>query len=411
MLKVALHTLGCKVNQYETEQLAAEFARRGFELVSFTEAADVYVINSCTVTHTADAKSRQVARAAARRNPGAKVVLTGCYAETDPGGFSGADLVLGNREKAQIVDRVAELVGEPDAPGADAPRGRTRALLKVQDGCDQFCAYCAVPLVRPVMWSKPLQEAVEEAWELAAGGFTEVVLTGIRLGRYEPDLSRLLAELSEVEGIRRIRMSSIELTDMPPDLLAVMAENPKICRHLHIPLQSGDDAVLARMKRPYRVAEFAAFVREARAALPGLAVTTDIIVGFPGETAEEFEKTLRFAEEISFSRAHVFRYSPRRGTEAAEMRDDVSPREKEERSARLSAVTARCAEEFARSLVGKSVEVLSEGDSGLTDTYVRVMFGEERPAGSIVSVKIERAESGTAFGRVKEEVWTASSAK
>lgn len=440
---MALHTLGCKVNQYETQKMAEGFRSRGFDLVDFSEQADVYVINTCTVTHTADSKSRQAARSAIHRNPEAKVIVTGCYAETSPDDaqkIEGVCIVAGNNEKAGLADRVAGLLGDASVPttdqiraaygrhpaeGVDNPqssfakaaedksaiRNRTRALLKVQDGCDQFCSYCAVPLARSNMSSKPFAEAVGEASDLAGKGYKEIVLTGIRLGRYgdgEKDLADLLEAISEIEGIERIRLSSIELTDMPDELSDLMAKNPKVCRHLHIPLQSGDDRVLARMNRPYTASEFAEFVRNARARVPGVAITTDIMVGFPGETEEEFENTRRFTREMQFSRAHIFRFSPRRGTAAAEMPNPVSAAEKDRRSELLISLASESSREFTESLVGKTVSVLVEGKrpggrmrTGLTDNYVRVAFEvDAHLAGEIVKVEIDSVSQGTALGKL-----------
>lgn len=422
MPRVALRTLGCKVNQYETEKIAEEFRDRGYELVSFSEQADVYVVNSCTVTATADSKSRQAARSAAQRNPGAIVVLTGCYADTSPEqarAVHGVDLVVGNPGKAGLVDAITELLASgghavPDRSRHEERtslrfRGRTRALLKVQDGCNQFCSYCAVPLARPVMESRPLAEVLSEAETIAAGGFKEIVLTGIRLGRYESNgenLRGLVRRIAELDGIERIRLSSIELTDIPGGLLDLMAENSKVCRHLHIPLQSGDDAVLARMNRPYTVEEFRSFVNGARSRVEGIAITTDIMVGFPGETEQEFENTYRLAEEIRFARTHVFRFSPRPRTAAFDMKDDVSAREKERRSALLIEQAGKHSEAFARTLVGKTVPILVESRqsasgmwSGFTDNYVRVGFESSgRCVGKIVHVSIESVSNGMAFG-------------
>ena len=417
MPRVALRTLGCKVNQYETRKLAEDFQSKGFDLVDFSSEADIYVINTCTVTRVADSKSRQAARSAVNRNPQAAVVLTGCYAETSPErlrAIPGVALILGNREKPRLVEQVIGLFGRNERLGKGrlrkpAIRNRTRALLKVQDGCDQFCSYCVVPFARPVMNSKPCGEALEEARALADRGFKEIVLAGIRLGRYEgeqADLVGLLEDLAGVPGIERIRLSSIELTDIREGLLDLMAQGRKICRHLHVPLQSGDNAVLARMDRPYAAEEFSSFVREARAKIPGIAITTDIMVGFPGETEAEFRATYRFAEEMRFARMHVFRYSPRPHTAAAGLPDDVPHAEKERRSARLIELSWRRSQEFASAFLGATVPVLVEGKgingnlrSGLTDNYLKVAFeGAPDLVGKIVDVQIQSVSQGTAFG-------------
>jgi threonylcarbamoyladenosine tRNA methylthiotransferase MtaB len=448
MRRVALYTLGCKVNQYETRKLAEEFQSNGMEIVAFSDEADVYVINTCTVTGTADSKSRQAVRAAAHRNPKATVVVTGCYAETSPEkvkSIEGVGLVVGNRGKDQLVELVNSKFpppgrgparggkipnpkirnpqsappsdGVPPQAGKSAIRnGRTRALLKVQDGCDQFCSYCVVPLARPCMSSRPFDEVIAEAKELASRGFKEVVLTGIRLGRYEDggfDLADLLDRINEIEGIERIRLSSIELTDIHPRIADLIAHKSKLCRHLHIPLQSGSDDILAAMNRPYSAAQFEAFTEGIRGVIPEIAITTDVMVGFPGETSEDFERTYAFAERMKFARMHVFRFSARPGTEAAKLKNNVPATEKARRSARLIELGARCSHEFAAGLIGKTMPVLIEGPvlsevegkkigasmrTGLTDNYIRVMFSGKVSVGEIVQVRIESVEGAVASG-------------
>lgn len=421
MPRVALHTLGCKVNQYETGRIAEEFRSRGFEIVDFRSPADVYVVNTCTVTQTADAKSRQAARSAVQRSPDAVVVVTGCYAETSPdelAAIPGVALVTGNRGKDSLVEQVVALLDVGGIASEDAETslevsreavGRTRALLKIQDGCNQFCSYCAVPLARPNMYCKPLPEVLSEAESLAARGYREIVLTGIRLGLYRDgpaDLCGVLEGVARIPSIERIRLSSIELSDVPEGLIELMGRSQNVCRHLHIPLQSGSDAVLGRMNRPYSVSNFIGFVSEARRILPGLAVTTDIMVGFPGETSEEYQSSYYTAGQLEFSRMHVFRYSPRPGTQSAEMSDDVSDAEKQCRSGRLIALARECSQRFASRLVGNTVGVLVEGKtlganimSGLTDNYVRVVF-QSAPAyaGRLVRVSVESAADGVAKG-------------
>lgn len=413
MPRVALHTLGCKVNQYESEKIAEDFRSRGFDLVKFSDEADIYVVNTCTVTQTADSKSRQAARSAINRNPNAAVVLTGCYAETSPdklGGIEGVSMVVGNLGKARLVDEVlAKLARRPGDVATrrrgETPRtGRTRALLKIQDGCDQFCSYCAVPLARPVMSSRPMAEVLAEARSLAKQGFKEIVLTGIRLGTYEDGLVQLIEGLTEIQGIERIRLSSIEITDIPEGLIELIAETRKVCRHLHVPLQSGDDGVLRRMRRPYTTLNFMAFIGEARTKAPGIGLTTDIMVGFPCETEEEFENTCRFAEKARFSRVHVFPYSARPGTKSAGQKDDITPSDKSRRKARIISLAAECSQEFASSLIGQTVQVLAEGkpvganlSSGITDNYVRVAFEGGRP-GEMADVRVESADNGIAEG-------------
>ena len=426
-MRVALYTLGCKVNQYETQKLAEDFQSKGFDMVDFSDQAEVYVINTCTVTQTADSKSRQAVRTAIHRNPRAAVVVTGCYAETSPEkirSIEGVDLVIGNEGKENLAELVLEstAVGRgkiqnsksairPSTGSGQAIRnGRTRALLKVQDGCDQFCSYCTVPFARPVMSCRPCEEVLSEAKQLAERGFKEIVLTGIRLGVYDDGeiyLTSLIGKLVDIQGIERIRLSSIELTDIPEDLIALMAENRKLCRHIHVPLQSGDDEVLARMNRPYTAAEYISFVENVRSLIPEVAVTTDVMVGFPGETSGQFENTCNLMEYIRFARTHVFRYSPRPRTAAAEMPEDVSAAEKERRSTLLMDMAERCSHDFASSLVGKTLPIIVEGKqvrtgvwSGLTDNYVRVEFEGASHVGEIIDVRIESVTQGTACGRL-----------
>jgi len=421
LVRIAFHTLGCKVNQYETQKMVESFQARGFDVVDFDERADVYIINSCTVTHTADSKSRQAARNAWHRNPQALVVLAGCYAETSPdasAGIEGVSLVLGNRGKDDIADRVLDHLS-PEfvatlAPGkSETTRSeRTRATIKIQDGCDQYCSYCAVPFARSTMYSRPRAEVQAELADLAGRGFREIVLTGIRLGRYQDEDGASLTDIvriaAETPGIERVRLSSIELTDVPEGLIDLMARNRRVCRHLHIPLQSGDAGVLKRMNRPYTPEEFLSFVEQARALVPGLAVTTDIMVGFPGETVEEFESSRRFFERVRFSRAHVFRYSPRPRTAASRLPDDVPAAEKGRRSRALIQLAEKHADEFARCIIGEAVPVLVEGKhtedklrSGFTDNYIRVEFeADDHLVGDIVDVEVHSVSRGRARGTI-----------
>jgi len=419
MARAAFHTLGCKVNQYETQKIAESFLARGFELVDFSERADVYVINSCTVTHTADSKSRQAARNAWRRSPDALVVLTGCYAESSPetaGDVEGVSAVVGNQEKGRIVEHVMNrlapaLVKDLGSAGKpDLRTGRTRALVKVQDGCDRFCSYCVVPFARPVMSSRPLAEILAELESLAGRGFKEVVLTGIRLGCYfdenGTDLTGVVGAAAAVAGIERVRLSSIESTDVPAGLIELMSRNRRVCRHLHVPLQSGHVGILKRMNRPYTPGEYRAFVELVRSQVPGIAITTDIMVGFPGEGEEEFEATRRFMEEVRFARAHVFRYSARPRTAAARLPDEVPAAEKQRRSRILTDLAAVHSAQFAANLVGKTVPILLEGKSirgklwsGLTDNYVRVeVEADAHMAGEVVDVRVIGVSPGRVLG-------------
>lgn len=418
MIRVAVRTLGCKVNQYESEKLLEDFSALGCGIVESLDDADVYIVNTCTVTQTADSKSRQAVRNAIRRGR-AIVVVTGCYAETSPEVFQqmqGVSLVIGNQGKQKIAAEVMRMLEREPLPASYAkvvsrPRySRTRAFLKIQDGCNQFCSYCAVPLARSVVSSKPADEVLAETQSLVQAGHKEIVLVGIRLGRYDghtAGLTGLIEMLARIPKLLRIRLSSIELMDITPSLLKLMSENSKLCPHLHIPLQSGDDGVLRRMNRPYTTENFAALVETLRKLVPRVAITTDMMVGFPGETVAEFEKSCEFVRRMRFARLHVFRYSARPGTTAALLPDDVSCCEKQRRSARLIQLGAACAQEFANSLVGQIVSVLVEGKtttdgrmSGLTDNYMRVFFEcAEQCEGEIIDVLVESAVDGALEGR------------
>lgn len=437
--RVAIATLGCKVNQYESAALAAAFERGGFEVVDFDQVADVYVINTCTVTHLGDRKSRQLIRRAGRQNPAALVVATGCYAQVSPGEvrqIPGVHLVLGNQEKAALVEKVQEaLQGRGRAGGgggedlavqvgdimhshhfqelpAVAATGRTRALIKVQEGCNNFCAYCIIPYARGPVRSRPPGRVLEEARRLVEQGYPELVLTGIHIGAYGQDLAdgtdlaRLVSELRRIDGLKRLRLGSVEPLDFSPRLVAELAAGPPVCRHLHIPLQSGDDQVLHNMRRRYTTARYAGLVETLRQAIPELAITTDLITGFPGETGEQHRRTMEFVRQMSFARLHVFKFSPRRGTPAASLPGRVPAAEIEERSRQLIELGRELAGRFAAGFIGRPVEVLVEEEAaepgwvkGYTDHYLPVVFpGPPDLRGRIVEVRGRSAAGEVLLG-------------
>ncbi|KUK84098.1 MAG: RNA modification enzyme, MiaB family [Pelotomaculum thermopropionicum] len=431
--KVALCTLGCKVNQYESAVIAALFRERGYETVAFEDRADVYIINTCTVTHLGDRKSRQMIRRAARRNPGALIAVTGCYAQTSPEEIlkiPGVDLLVGTRNRARLVDLVETAVkgaGPLNAVTAfeagdefeEIPvlpaQGRVRAYLKIQEGCSNFCTYCIVPYARGPVRSRRAEKVIDTARELVAAGYKEIVLTGIQTGLYgidaggQPALAGLLSRLSGIPGLLRLRLSSIEPNDITPGLVEVLAESKVFCRHLHVPLQSGDDRILKSMGRRYTAGEYARLAEVLRENLPGLGLTTDVMVGFPGETGENFANTCRLIEKISFSGLHVFKYSPRRGTPAAGFAAQVTPEAKEERSRRLIRLGETLSKQFAAAHLGMNLEVLAEQPfgndghmyEGLTGNYVRVIFpadGDLR--GQAVRVKAEKLKGNLLSGRI-----------
>jgi threonylcarbamoyladenosine tRNA methylthiotransferase MtaB len=375
--KLRVATLGCKVNQYETELVRQGLHRIGYTDSLKTEPADVCIVNTCTVTSEGDAKSRQMIRRLNRQNPEARIVVMGCYATRAPEEVAAlpgvADVVTDKRELPDLMSRF----GVIDVPtGLDGFSGRQRAYVKVQDGCLLRCSYCIIPHVRPQLTSRPLQDIVDEVERLTEAGHREVVLTGIHLGHYGVDwnrnkpkeqwvrLAHLLRRLCELPGRFRIRLSSIEATEVTRELIAVMSDHAeKIVPHLHLCLQSGSDPVLRRMRRRWGTRMFLDRCRLLRDSLPQPAITTDIIVGFPGETETEFEQTLRTCSEAGFSKIHAFPFSPRRGTPAAEMPDQIPKSVRSQRVAMLGELEASLRDDYYRSLVGNRLELLVESSS------------------------------------------------
>jgi len=428
MPTIAYHTLGCKVNQYETEKMREALESVGFETVPFGSRADAYVINTCAVTAAADAKSRAAVRRAVRLNPQAYVVVAGCCAELESGHFGaieGVDLIVPNKDKHAVPELVAarfnHVLGDDKqrrSTGIVRPRVRTRAIVKVQDGCDHFCSYCIVPFVRPGRRSRPMSEVLGEIEALAAFGYKEIVLAGIRLGSYSDGpafLPDLILRAAAVQGVERLRLSSVEPWEVDEALIDAVG-HPKVCRHLHIPLQSGDDAVLERMNRPYTGRQYLELVRRIREKVPGIGITTDVMVGFPGESERAFENTCTMIEEAGFSRLHVFRYSPRKMTRAAQMPDQIDEGTKKARSQILAEMGKAAVRRFAESFVGRALEVLVERRSagcgapveaktslaGFADNYVEVRFsGDASLIGRIVTVEITGVDKeGRALGSV-----------
>jgi len=387
-MKVALGSLGCKLNQAETETLARQFAEVGYELVSSAGEADIYILNTCTVTHIADRKSRHLLRLAHRRNPRALVVATGCYAERAPeelARVSGVNLVLGNGDKLRLPRLLAEagLLGAPVVGRREISSRyenlRTRAFIKVQDGCDSFCAYCIVPLVRGRERSLPVSEVLSEVRERVARGYREVVLTGVRIGSYGDngvDLKGLLERILRETEIQRLRLSSLQPQEISPELVRLWRDK-RLCSHFHLCLQSGSDGVLQRMKRRYSLARYEEAVSLIRAVVPEVAITTDVMVGFPGETDGEFEESLSFCRRIEFARMHIFSYSRRSGTGASQLPNQVSDGVKKERSHMMLKLAEESARRFHQRFLGRTVPVLFEQCSngvwsGLTANYIKV---------------------------------------
>jgi threonylcarbamoyladenosine tRNA methylthiotransferase MtaB len=426
MPTVAFHTLGCKVNHYETEAIWQLFKEQGYERVDFEATADVYIINTCTVTNTGDKKSRQVIRRAIRKNPDAVICVTGCYAQTSPAeilAIPGVDVVVGTQDRVKMLDYIEQYKKERQPINAvrnimknrvyeelDVPAftDRTRASLKIQEGCNNFCTFCIIPWARGLMRSRDPKEVIRQAQRLVDAGYKEIVLTGIHTGGYGEDmknynLAMLLKDLEkEVKGLKRLRISSIEASQITDEVIEVIKESNIIVRHLHIPLQSGSDTVLKRMRRKYTMEFFEERLNRLKEVLPGVAITSDVIVGFPGETEEEFMETYNFIKEHRFSELHVFPYSKRTGTPAARMENQVDEEVKNERVQRLITLSDQLAKEYASQFEGEVLEVIPEekfGDdpesslyAGYTDNYLKVVFpGTEAMIGKIVKVKLTKA--------------------
>lgn len=409
-MKAALHNLGCKVNAYETEAMQQILEEAGYEIVPFSEYADVYVINTCSVTNMADRKSRQMLHRAKKQNPDAIVVGAGCYVQTKEAQAlvdESIDIVIGNNKKHELVPllREYEASHRKTACVADINHEKqayeelslsrtaehTRAFIKVQDGCNQFCTYCIIPFARGRVRSRELPDVLQEIRTLAKSGYREVVLTGIHLSSYGVDngetLLHLIEAVHELDGIERIRLGSLEPRIVTDAFAKRLSELPKICPHFHLSLQSGCDAVLSRMNRRYDTAEYEAGCALLRRYFEHPAITTDVIVGFPGETDEEFETTERYLERIHFYEMHIFQYSRREGTKAAAMPDQVPEAVKKERSEKLLALGHRMSGEFRRYYLGRQVTALLEEEflydgkryyTGYTKEYVKVAVETEK---------------------------------
>ncbi|WP_368233283.1 tRNA (N(6)-L-threonylcarbamoyladenosine(37)-C(2))-methylthiotransferase MtaB [Anaerotruncus rubiinfantis] len=429
-MKIAFFTLGCKVNQYETQVLTQLFSAGGYEIVPHTAKADIYLVNSCTVTATGDKKTRQMLRRFKTQNPAARIVLTGCFPQAFPDAaerLPEADVITGARSRGRIVGLVEQnlTTGErivaitPHERGesfetmhADRFSERTRAFVKIEDGCERYCSYCIIPTARGPVRSKPLSDLQNELSGLASAGYREVVLVGINLSCYGKEFGLRLIDAVEcacaAEGISRVRLGSLEPELLSESDIERMSRQPKVCPQFHLSLQSGCDATLSRMNRHYNTAEYAAIVANLRRHFENCAITTDLMVGFPGETEEEFAQSLAFAEKIGFAKVHVFAYSVRPGTRAAAMPDQVPGPDKESRSSRMIKATDDARAAFLRTQVGQTASVLFENRlkdgfyEGYTENYtpVRVLSpgdlrGQERPV-SIVAAYPDWCEGALA---------------
>ncbi|WP_123053000.1 tRNA (N(6)-L-threonylcarbamoyladenosine(37)-C(2))-methylthiotransferase MtaB [Clostridium sp. JN-1] len=430
-MKVGFATLGCRVNQYETEAMAEKFIKQDYEIVKFEDFADVYVINTCTVTNMGDKKSRQMIHRARRQNPNAVIAVVGCYSQIKPQEVSkidGVDIVLGTRNKGDILHWVNEVMNDRSKviEVGDVLKNkvfedlkikeyqdRTRAFLKIQDGCNRFCSYCLIPFARGGVCSRDPKTVVEEVKRLASHGFKEIILSGIHIASYGVDLSgdwnllKMLETLDNIEGIERIRIGSIDPQFFTSGVVEKISVLKKLCHHFHLSLQSGCDATLKRMNRRYTTLEYADIVKDLRKYVKDVSITTDIIVGFPGETDDEFESTYNFLKDIKLSKMHIFKYSSRKGTKAAEMKDQVDAKIKDIRSKRLIQLNEILEGEFISKFIGKNMKVLYEQKisgtenqyEGYTSNYIRaVSESDQNLQGKLVSTKILKVNKDHAVG-------------
>lgn len=417
--KIAFITLGCKVNLYDTEAMAELFTEKGYKVVDFEEYADVYLINTCTVTNLGDKKSRQMIRHAKRINPNSVVVATGCYAQVaseEVAKIEGINIVIGTKNRSEIVEtvenyvaengvvnNVSDIMGEKEFEPLQISRltNRTRAYIKIQEGCNRYCTYCIIPYARGPIRSRKPEEVVEEVKKLAENGFKEVVLTGIHVASYGLDLGNItLADIIEkvhsVDGIERIRFSSMEPLAIDNEFVARMSKLPKVCDHYHLSLQSGCNRTLKRMNRKYNAEQYAEACERLRNAFPNVAITTDIIVGFPDETEEDFKESLAFAERMKLDKIHTFPYSPKKGTPAAKMKNQISGDVKSQRSKEMIALSDKMNIDFLNNNIGKTVPVLFEDMEngfwqGHTTNYIKVLAkSDENLNNKIVDVKLDK---------------------
>jgi len=435
MRKIAFYTLGCKVNQADTASMEEIFRKAGYEIVSFNQAADVYLINTCVVTNNGQRRSRQIINRAVRHNPLSLTVVTGCYPQTAPEevkAIEGVDVIIGNQERGRIVELVETALNEKrteildnvqkmtvdtkfEELGAGTETDKTRAFLKIQEGCNQYCTYCIIPYARGPLRSRSLENIKAEVAKLVAAGYKEVVLIGIHLGCYgkeqggEVTLYDAVLSALSVDGLKRLRLGSLESVEVDPRILDLMEVDSRLCRHLHLPLQSGCDKILQAMHRPYDTARYGELLRNIKAQIPDIAITTDIIVGFPGETEEDFADTMHFAEECGFAKMHIFPYSKRKGTPAEKMPNQIIEAVKEERAARLGALDAKMFHACLENAVGTESEVLFEqpvGDEhieGLISSYQRVIVkAPDNLCGEIAKVKIVGVQEDFLVGELAE---------
>ena len=425
--KVAFVSLGCKVNQYETNAMSQEFVEAGYDVVDFNDVADIYVVNTCTVTNMADRKSRQMLRRVKEISPEAVLVATGCYAQVGKDELEkieDIDLIIGNNEKKDIVEIIENYQNEVNSIitdvmhqkdyvefGTTTYTEKTRAVVKIQDGCDRFCSYCIIPYARGRVRSRKIENIIKEVEQIVDNGMKEIVITGIHIASYGKDfnyeitLIDLLEELNKIEGLKRIRLGSIEPTIITEEFVNRLSKLEKICDHFHLSLQSGCDETLKRMNRRYTCHEFENGTKILREKFPNAALTTDIIVGFPGETDEEFNKTYEFLKRVAFYKMHVFKYSQRKGTKAAVMPNQIDGTIKEERSKTLLQLSDENEEMYNSKYIGRQVEVLFEEKDGEfykghTTNYIEVFAKGDNLENKIVTVMVNESNKENLVGDV-----------
>jgi len=422
-MRVAFYTLGCKLNQAETESLANRFSQSGFQLVSPDDGADIYIANTCTVTHIADRKSRHWLRLARRRNPRALIIATGCYAQRNRQELAKlADLVIDNKKKEHLLALIQTLSLEARRPGkgetkqsqVPAAAVRTRSLVKIQDGCHSPCTYCIVPKVRPYEYSLPASQIIDEVKQKVALGYKEVVLTGTKVGSYRDgstDLRDLVQGILSSTDIERLRLSSLQPSEISPEFLTLW-QDEKLCRHFHLALQSGSETVLQRMRRSYSLNQYQRTVNLIKEKIPNVAITTDIMVGFPGESDEEFEQGYSFCQQAGFANIHVFPFSPRPETTAARMPGQIKNNVKQERNQRMLELSRSSRRRFCEQFLGQTMPVLWEKEtspgsgiySGLTGNYIRVFTNSKKPLNNAITpVKLVEFYNQGILGEMMDE--------
>lgn len=432
-MKVAFATLGCRVNVYESEAMSEKFIKEGYEVTEFDEFSDVYVINTCTVTNMGDKKSRQMISRARRKNPEAIIAVVGCYSQVaskEVSEIEGVDVVLGTRNKSEVVYWVNRAREEQkqqvkvndvlknktfDELNIEEYQDKTRAFLKIQDGCNRFCSYCLIPFARGAVCSKTPDKIIEEVKKLAEHGFKEIILSGIHIASYGVDLDKninlitVLEEINKIDGIERIRIGSIDPTFFTEEVIKKVAEIDKMCPHFHLSMQSGCDETLKRMNRSYSAMEYKDSVDNLRKYIKDVSITTDVIVGFPGESEEEFLQTYEFLKEIKLSKTHVFKFSPRTGTKAAVMKEQVDGKIKDRRSNMLIELNKENELSFMNKFIDNTMNVLFEQESnshkgfyeGYTPNYIKVLAeSDEDLQGKIKSVKLEKSEEEHMIGEI-----------